>query len=76
MINYQLSNSKENGFTLLELVVVLSLFMLIMSVTVTMFISIVSHQKRILSQQEMISQLSYVEDYFSRSLRGAITDAY
>lgn len=65
----------QQGFTLLELVVVLSLFMLIMGVTVTMFISIVRHQKRILSQQEIISQISYVQDYFSRSLRGAVTDS-
>lgn len=60
------------GFTLIELVVVLGLFMLIMGVTVSLFISIVRQQKRILSSQEMLNQVSYVEDYFSRSLRNTV----
>ncbi len=59
----------KKGFTLIELVVVLGLFMLIMGVTVTLFISIVRQQKRILSQQEMINQVTYLEDEISRNLR-------
>jgi prepilin-type N-terminal cleavage/methylation domain-containing protein len=66
---------KQSGFTLVELVVVLALFMLIISVTVGMFISIVQHQKRILSQQDLLSQMSYVQEYMSRSLRSAARDA-
>lgn len=73
MINDQLSNSKK-GFTLIELVVVLGLFMLVMGVTASMFISIVQHQKRILGQQEMVNQVSFVQEYVSRSLRGALPD--
>ena len=63
----------KRGFTLIELVVVLGLFMLIMSVTVNLFISIVRQQKMILSQQEMINQVSYVQDYFTRSLRDPLS---
>ncbi|OGZ66398.1 MAG: hypothetical protein A3C50_02660 [Candidatus Staskawiczbacteria bacterium RIFCSPHIGHO2_02_FULL_43_16] len=72
---FQISNyNSSKGFTLLELVVVLGLFMLIMGVTVSMFISIIQHQKRILSQQEMLNQASYVQEYIARSLRTAAVD--
>ena len=65
---FQISNSSK-GFTLLELVVVLALFMIILGVTVSLFISIVGHQKRILSQQELLSQMSYAQEHMSRALR-------
>ena len=68
------NHHSSRGFTLLELVVVLSLFMLIMGVTVSIFVSIVRHQKRILSQQEVLSQISFVQEDFSRSLRSATVD--
>ena len=70
---FQISDSSK-GFTLLELVVVLSLFMLIMGVTVTIFISVVRHQKRILSQQEIVSQTTFLQELLSDSLRSAIID--
>ncbi len=66
---------KKNGFTIIELVVVLALFMLIISVTVSIFVSIVQHQKKILGQQELLSQVSYVEEYMSRAIRSAVKDS-
>ncbi len=74
MINFQLSNLKR-GFTLIELVVVLGIFMLIMGASVSIFISIIQHQKRILGQQEMVSQASFTQEYMARSLREAAADA-
>ena len=65
---------KKNGFTLIELVVVLALFMLIISVTVGIFISVIQHQKRVLSQQDLLGQLSYAQEYMSRTLRSAVKD--
>ncbi len=59
----------------MELVVVLALFMLIMSVVVNMFTSIVQQQKRILAEQELLNQVSYVQEYVSRAVRSAVKDA-
>ena len=71
----QSDSNFSRGFTLIELVVVLALFLLIMGVAVSIFISIVQHQKSILSRQEMLNQTSYVQDTFSRRLRTAVVDS-
>lgn len=73
VLNFQTSNSKK-GLTLVELVVVLAIFMLVIGVAVTMFISIVSHQQRILQEQNLANQVSYALDYLSRSIRTSIKD--
>ena len=67
-------NNLCRGVTLIELVVVLAVFMIIISVTVSIFISIIQHQKRILAQQEFLNQISYVAEYMSRSIRMAVKD--
>lgn len=64
----------SRGFTLIELVVVLGLFMLIMGITVSIFISIIQQQKRILSQQEMLSQAGFAQEFIFTALRGARPD--
>ena len=69
-----MQGQNSGGFTLVELVVVLALFMLIISATVSIFITVVQHQKRILSQQEMLNQVSYAKEYMSRSMRSAVRD--
>jgi len=65
---------KQKGFSLIELVVVLSIFLIIISVTVDIFISMVQQQKRILEEQELLNQTSYVEEYMSKALRTAVKD--
>lgn len=68
-------NFKENkGVTLIELVVVLAVFMLIIGVTVSIFISIIQRQKSILGEQELLNQMSYVIEYMSRPIRTAQKD--
>lgn len=67
-------NEKSAGFTIIELVVVLAIFVIVIDATVVLFISIVKHQKRILLEQELLSQSSYAIEYISRSLRGAKKD--
>ncbi len=64
----------ERGFSLIELVVVLAIFVFIIDVTTIIFISVVKQQKRILVEQELLSQGSYAIEYMSRSLRGAVKD--
>ena len=65
----------QGGFTLIELIVVLALFMFIIDATVTVFVSIVHHQKRVLQQQELLHQTNYALESISRSLQMAMPDA-
>lgn len=67
-------NNVSAGLTLIELVVVLAIFMLIIGVTVSIFISIVQHQERVLVEQESLNQTSYIEEYISRTIRSAVKD--
>jgi len=67
-------NQKSNGTTIIELVVVLAVFMIIIEVTFSIFISIVKHQKRILVEQEVLNQTSYITEYISRTVRDAVKD--
>ena|SRR3989344_3452540 len=64
----------QRGFTLIELFVVLTVFMLAMGTSVSIFISVVQEQRRILQEQELLSQTSYVSEYISRALRMAVRD--
>ena len=65
---------KSNGFTLIEMIVVMAVFMLIIGAVITIFISIVVEQRKILSEQELINQTSYVIEYMSKALRMAEID--
>lgn len=64
----------QSGFTLIEVVVVLFVFMAIISTTVSIFISIVQQQREMLAQQEMLNQVSYAQEYISRAARAAVVD--
>lgn len=72
----KLSKNKNasRGFTLVELLVALTLFMIIMDITVSVFVSIVQHQKRILAEQEFLNQTSYAVESMSKSIRLAVKD--
>ncbi|MSU60551.1 MAG: prepilin-type N-terminal cleavage/methylation domain-containing protein [Candidatus Staskawiczbacteria bacterium] len=65
----------SRGFTLVELLVAITLFMIIMDITVSVFVSMVQHQKRILVEQEFLSQTSYAMEAMSKSLRLAVKDS-
>ena len=65
---------QQKGFTLIELVVVLAVFMMILDVAVSMFISMIQHQKIVLQDQQLLSQVSFVLDTMSDSLRTASVD--
>lgn len=53
---------------------VLALFLIIMAVALSIFISMIQNQKRILEDQELINQTSYVSEYMSKALRMAEKD--
>lgn len=65
---------KNKGFTLIELIVVMAVFLIIIATAVGIFISIVQHQRRIMSEQELLNQISYVVEYMSKALRMAKKD--
>ncbi len=64
---------KSKGFTLIELVVVMAVFLIIVGTALGIFISIVRHQKKVLAQQELLNQASYVFEHISKGLRMAKT---
>jgi type II secretory pathway pseudopilin PulG len=67
-------NKKSKGFTLVELIVVMAGFLFIVAVAVVIFISIIQSQRRILSQNQLLNQSSYLIEYMSKGLRMAERD--
>lgn len=66
--------TKDKGFTLIELVVVMAVFLLIIGVAVAILLSVIQQQRRILSQQELLNQVSYAMEHMSKALRMAEID--
>lgn len=73
-LNLKINFSRNNGFTLIELIVVMAVFLLIIGTALSIFISIVFNQKRILAKQELLNQTSYVIEYMTKGLRMAGKD--
>jgi prepilin-type N-terminal cleavage/methylation domain-containing protein len=73
ILNHKLMKLSK-GFTLIELIVVMAIFLFVIGAAVSIFISIVQYQKRVLSEQELLNQISYTEEYMSKALRMAKTE--
>ena len=71
MKNLFKEKSKEGGFTLIELIVVMAVFLFIIGAAIGIFLSIIQYQKKVLSEEEILNQISYVEEYMSKALRMA-----
>lgn len=69
-----MENKNKKGFTLVEVIVVIAVFLFIIGTAVMLFLSIVQHQRRLLSQQELLNQTSYVLEYMSKAMRMAKKD--
>jgi prepilin-type N-terminal cleavage/methylation domain-containing protein len=65
---------RKKGYTLVEIMVAVSLFSTVMAVLVSFFSNSIQVQKEILSSQEMINSVSYSMEYMSRALRMARKD--
>lgn len=65
---------KSEGFTLIEMVIVMSIFLFVTGAAIGIFISVINNQKAILSEQEIVNQTSYIVEYLSKSLRMAKRD--
>ncbi len=66
------ANSK--GFTLIEVIVVMAVFLFIIGSAFGFFISIAQHQKRILAEQQLMNQTSYLVEHMSKGMRMAKED--
>lgn len=63
--------NKQKGFTLIEVIVVMAVFLFVIGAAIIIFISIVQQQKRVLAEQQLLNQLSYAKEYMSKALRMA-----
>jgi Tfp pilus assembly protein PilE len=67
----KITEKNRKGFTIIELIVVIAVFMFVIGAAIGIFLSIVRSQKRILAEQEFLNQISYAEEYMSKGLRMA-----
>lgn len=65
---------KEGGFTIIELIVAVSLFTLVVGSTTGMFVAGIRTQTMVLATQKLLDETSYVMEYMSRTLRMAKKD--
>ena len=68
------SKKQKKGFTLIEMLVSMTVFVLIVSSATGFFTSVLKAQRKLLATQEIFSQVSYLEEYVSRSIRMARKD--
>ncbi|MFH1180982.1 MAG: type II secretion system protein [bacterium] len=66
--------SMKNGFTLIELMVAVTLFAFATVITSGVSVTAISSQKKALAQQEVLDQVSFLMEYMSRSVRMAQKD--
>jgi len=66
--------NKTKGFTLIEILITMSLFAVIITGAVNLFSSIIKEQRRVLAFQSISSNASYTLEYISRVLRMAKKD--
>lgn len=66
--------NKKKGFTLVEILVSISIFIIVITTVSGILVSSVKNQKRSLASQELLNQTSYVLEYMSRALRMAKKD--
>jgi len=64
----------SKGFTIVELIVVMTIFLIVVGTGMSVFISIVQYQRRILAEQDLLSQASYLVEYMSKAVRMAKKD--
>ncbi|MFH1656928.1 MAG: prepilin-type N-terminal cleavage/methylation domain-containing protein [bacterium] len=70
----QITNNKNAGFTLVEVLVALAIFSIIASLAIGIFVMAMRSQRKILAQQQVLDQVSYAIEYMSRAIRMARKD--
>ncbi len=65
---------RNKAFTVIELLVAFMIFSLVIGSSISAFLLIVRHQRKVLLKQEIINQTSYATEFMSRALRMAKKD--
>lgn len=65
---------KNQGFTLMEMLVAVAIFMLMMTVAAGIFTDAVGTQERVLMKQLAMNNTSYALEYMSRAMRMTVKD--
>ena len=63
--------NKEKSFSLIELLVAITIFMLVISSAVGLFVSSIRSQSKLLTSQKILDETGYAIEYMSRALRMA-----
>ena len=66
--------NKNNGFTLVEMLVSLAIFATAVTLVSTIFVSGLKTQRQNLAYQQLLGQTSYLIEYISRAIRMATKD--
>ena len=61
----------QKGFTIIEMVVVMAVFLIVIGASISLFISIVQSQKGVLGSQDLLNQASYIAERITKGLRMA-----
>lgn len=69
-----INNTAPNGFTLVEMIVAVSIFLLIVMVLMQMFEMSLKIQRKFLAKNEAASEISYLMEHLSRAVRMAQKD--
>jgi len=65
----------QKGFTIIELLVTLTIFSIIIGAAIGIFISALKGQRKALATQEILNQSSYTLEYIGRAIRMAKKDS-
>ena len=65
---------KNGGFTLVEMLVAIFVFITVLGASSAIFVDVIRNQKRVLANQELLNQTSYVLEYMGRAIRMAKKD--
>ncbi len=67
----KLFHTRNEGFTLAEMLVSMFILALVIGGAVSLFVSAFSSKRQVLAGQELVDQVSYLAEYMSRALRQA-----
>ena len=74
MQNKEHKDKRENGFTLVEIMIVTGIFSTLIIVISGVFIASLRVERSVLASKEVLGELSYVMEYMTRALRMAEKD--
>ena len=63
------SNSRKSGFSLVEMLVAIGIFMSIMTLAISSLISIIDANKKVQSTKSTVDSVTFAMEYISRTMR-------